>query len=144
MIAYFDTSSIVKWFFDEPYCQLARDVKSNAKTVVTSLIAFPEFLSAVNRATRDDRCLKTDMESIRQEFLRIWPDFQWITVNEGLVKRSAELIFLHDLRSFDAIHLASALVLKEESAAMEVFFSCFDRNLNRAALEHGFMIHRFD
>ncbi|MDY7030718.1 MAG: hypothetical protein SVY10_02275 [Thermodesulfobacteriota bacterium] len=33
MIAYFDGSSIVKWFFDEPHINLSRDVRDKAEIV---------------------------------------------------------------------------------------------------------------
>ena len=114
MIAYFDSSSIVKWFFDERFTELAKDIKNRAKIVVTSLIAFPEVSSAINRACREGRCAKSEMELVRNEFLRIWPKFQWIRVNEELMHQTGELIFEHSLRGFDAVHLASALLLKQK------------------------------
>lgn len=141
MIAYFDSSSIVKWFFDERFTELARDIKNRAKIVVTSLIAFPEVSSAINRACREGRCAKSEMELVRNEFLRIWPKFQWIRVNEELMQQAGELIFEHSLRGFDAVHLASALLLKQEGGAIDLFFSCFDHNLNRAAREEGLLTH---
>lgn len=142
MIAYFDSSSIVKWFFDEPFTELARDIKNKAKVVFTSLLAFPEVLSAINRACREGRCLKSQMEVVRNEFLRIWPNFQWIRVNEDLMQQAGELIFKHSLRGFDAVHLASALLLKQEGGAIDLFFSCFDQNLNRAARKEGLLTHQ--
>ncbi|MBW1677723.1 MAG: type II toxin-antitoxin system VapC family toxin [Deltaproteobacteria bacterium] len=141
MIAYFDSSSIVKWFFDEPLTELARDIKNKAKIVVTSLLAFPEVLSAINCACREGRCLKSEMELVRTEFLRIWPNFQWLRVNEELMQQAGELIFRHSLRGFDAVHLASALLLKQQGGAIDIFFSCFDHNLNRAARKEGFLTH---
>jgi predicted nucleic acid-binding protein len=141
VIAYFDSSSIVKWFFDEPFAELARDMKNEAKIVVTSLLAFPEVLSAMNRACRERRCLKSEMELVRTEFLRIWPNFQWIRVNEELMQQAGELIFKHSLRGFDAVHLASALLLKQEGGEIDSFFSCFDHRLNRAARKEGFLTH---
>jgi len=141
VIAYFDSSSIVKWFFDERFTKLARDIKNRAKIVVTSLIALPEVSSAINRAYREDSCAKSEMELIRNEFLRIWPKFQWIRVNEELMQQASKLIFEHSLTGFDAVHLASALLLKQEGGAIDLFFSCFDHNLNRAAREEGLLTH---
>ncbi|NOR06004.1 MAG: PIN domain-containing protein [Deltaproteobacteria bacterium] len=131
----------MKWFFDERFTGLARDIKNRAKIVVTSLIAFPEVSSAINRACREGRCAKSEMELVRNEFLRIWPKFQWIRVNEELMHQAGELIFEHSLRGFDAVHLASALLLKQEGGAIDLFFSCFDHNLNRAAQEEGLLTH---
>jgi predicted nucleic acid-binding protein len=142
VIAYFDSSSIVKWFFDEPYAELARETKSKAETVFTSLLAFPEVLSAINRVCKEGRCFKSEMEQVRNEFLRIWPNFRWIKVSEEVMQQAGELIFNHSLRAFDAVHLASALLLKQESGAIDVFFSCFDQNLNQAAREEDFFTHQ--
>lgn len=141
MIAYFDSSSIVKWFFDERFTELAKGIKNRAKIVVTSLIALPEVSSAINRAYSEGRCAKSEMDLVRNEFLRIWPKFQWIRVNEELMHQAGELIFEHSLRGFDAVHLASALLLKQEGGAIDLFFSCFDHNLNRAAREKGLLTH---
>ena len=141
MIAYFDSSSIVKWFFDEPFMELARDIKDKAGSIFTSLISFPEVLSAFNRAWKDGRCLKPEMEIVRDEFMRIWPDFRWIKIDERLIGRTENLIFRHNLRGFDALHMASAISLMKESAGIELFFSSFDKNLNRAAQKEGFLIH---
>lgn len=142
MIAYFDSSSIVKWFFDEPYMDLARTIRHDTKIAFTSLLSFPEVMSAVCRAWREGRCSKSDMELVRGEFLRIWPDFQWIKVSERLMRQAGDLIFKHSLRGYDGVHLASALLLKEDGDSIDLFFSCFDRNLNRAAKKEGLMIHR--
>ena len=141
MIAYFDSSSIVKWFFDEPFEDSARNAKDKASIIVTSPIAFPEVMSAFNRAWKDRRCRKKEMEIIRNEFERIWPDFKWIKVNERLLHQAGRLIFKHNLKGFDAIHLASALELKEGAEDIELFFSCFDKKLNRSARKEGFRIH---
>jgi len=141
VIAYFDSSSIVKWFFDEPFTELATEIKGKAELAFTSLLAFPEVLSAINRAWREGRCTKSEMGLVRNEFLRIWPNLHWIRVSEDFMQNAGELIFKHSLRGFDAVHLASALLLKEESGTIELFFSCFDQNLNRAAKEEGLLTH---
>ena len=143
MIVYFDSSSIVKWFFDEAFMEPARDIKDKATSLFTSLISFPEVMVAINRAWREGRCAKPDMELVRDEFMRIWTDFRWIAIDEKLMQRAGHLIFRHNLRGFDAVHMASALLLKEERGNndIDLFFSSFDKNLNRAAREEGFLIH---
>ena len=141
MIAYFDSSSIVKWFFDEPFMELARKVREEAEVCVTSLISLPEVMSGANRARKEGRCSRGEMETVRSEFLRVWPNFQWIDLNEDLMRQGSELVFKHNLRAFDAIHLASALVLKQEGSKLNIFFSCFDKTLNRAASKEGFIVH---
>ncbi len=141
MISYFDSSSIVKWFFDEPYAEIARSLKKETDMAFTSLMSYPEILSAFRRAWKEKRCSKYDMEIVQGEFLRIWNDFRWIKPNEILISNTRELIFKHELKGYDAVHLASSLMLKQESNGMEIFFSCFDKTLNRAAEKEGLMIH---
>ena len=141
MIAYFDSSSIVKWFFDEPFMELARDIKDKSSSVFTSLISFPEVMSAFNRAWREGRCLKPEMEIVRDEFMRIWPDFRWVKIDERLIVQTQNLIFRHNLKGFDAVHMSSAILLMKESSGIDLFFSSFDKNLNRAAQKEGFLIH---
>jgi predicted nucleic acid-binding protein len=141
VIAYFDSSSIVKWFFDEPLMDLARGIKAEAAIAATSLVAFPEVISAIRRAHKDGRCSAAEMALVRDEFLRIWPDFQRVEINDGLVQHAGRLIFKHSLRAFDALHLASALLLKNEAEGLDFFFSCFDRGLNQAAQQEGLITH---
>jgi len=142
VITYFDSSSIVKWFFDEPLMGLSRGMKDKAEMSFTSVISLPEVMSAFNRAWRERRCSKSDMELVRSEFLRVWPGLHRIRANEALILQAGQLIFLHNLKGFDAVHLASALSLKEQIDGIELFFSCFDTNLNRAAQKEGFTIHQ--
>jgi hypothetical protein len=82
------------------------------------------------------------MELVRSEFLRVWPGLHWIRANEALMRQAGQLIFWHNLKGFDGVQLASALLLKEETDGIELFFSGFDKNLNRAAQKEGFTIHR--
>jgi len=140
MITYFDTSSIMKWLFEEPYSEQADQARANADFAVTSLMAYPEVLSAIRRARQEGRCSESEMAFARKEFLSLWNDFTWIRPSEALVFETQDLIFLHGLRGYDAIHLASALVLKRE-AESEILFSCFDRKLNRAAAGEGLQVH---
>ncbi len=142
MIAYFDSSSIVKWFFDEPNSNLARSLKGDSYIAFTSILSYPEVLSAFNRAGREGRCKKADVKNIVGEFRRIWDGFRWINVTENIIFRTSELIFKHGLRGYDAVHLASALILYEEGDGTDLFFSCFDRVLNRAAKKEGLLIHK--
>jgi len=141
VIVYFDSSSIVKWLFDEQHMDLARGIRNEAEIALTSLLSFPEVMSAIYRAWKEGRCSKSHMELARDEFLRIWLDFQWIRVSESLMHQAGKLVFRHGLRGYDGVHLASALLLEEGGDDIDLFFSCFDRKVNRAAKKEGLMIH---
>lgn len=141
MIAYFDSSSLVKWFFDEPHVDLSRDIRDGASLSFTSLVSFPEVMSAINRAGKEGPCSKAEMEIAKSEFLKTWPNLVSLTIDESLIRQAGQLIFTHNLRGGDAVHLASALLLEEEGSDLDIFFSSFDKNLNRAAKKEGLSVH---
>ena len=64
---------------------------------------------------------------------REWAAFGVIEVDQDLVERATELALAHELRSLDALHLASALVLPREDLTMAVW----DRRLHAAARAEG-------
>jgi uncharacterized protein len=64
---------------------------------------------------------------------REWAAFSVIEVDQDLVERATELALAHDLRSLDALHLASALVLPRE----ELMVAVWDRRLHAAARAEG-------
>ncbi len=141
MITYFDSSSIVKWFFDEPCMDQARGIRDSSELVFTSLVSFPEVMSAFNRAWKEKRCSKGSVETVRKEFLRIWPALQWVRPDALLTDHAGQLVFRHNLKGMDALHLACALLLKQEGEGADVFFSCFDKQLNQAAEKEKLLIH---
>lgn len=55
-------------------------------------------------------------------FQKIWIDFQSIKVNEKLIQGTSDLIERHNLRGYDAVHLASALLLKVETKIPNFIF----------------------
>ena len=62
-----------------------------------------------------------------------WAAFNVIEVDQELVERATELALAHDLRSLDALHLASALVLPREDLTV----AAWDRRLHAAARAEG-------
>jgi predicted nucleic acid-binding protein len=62
-----------------------------------------------------------------------WAALRVIEVDQDLVERATELALAHELRSLDALHLASALVLPREDLIVAVW----DRRLHAAARAEG-------
>ena len=141
MIVYFDSSSIVKWFFDESHAVASRNVRDQAEAVVTSPLSYPEVMSAIRRAGADGRCTRNDAKFLREEFHSVWKDFHLVRIEEPLIQRAGDLVFQYKLKGYDAMHLASALALTGSGTKIALFFSSFDRNLNHAAKEEGFKVH---
>jgi uncharacterized protein len=62
-----------------------------------------------------------------------WAGFSVIEVDQDLVERATDLALAYELRSLDALHLASALVLPREDLTVAVW----DRRLHAAARAEG-------
>jgi predicted nucleic acid-binding protein len=63
-------------------------------------------------------------------FLKDWPAFNVVELNPTVAQLASELTARHDLRSLDAIHLASALMFHNEDLTL----ATWDRRLHNAAL----------
>jgi uncharacterized protein len=71
-----------------------------------------------------------------EDFDRDWDSYFILEVSEGLVRRAGVLAEDHALRTYDALHLASALTLLDRVQAA-VTFLCFDNELEAAARGEG-------
>jgi predicted nucleic acid-binding protein len=68
-------------------------------------------------------------QSAANGFRREWPAFGVLEVDQDLVERASALAVQRELRSLDALHLASALVL----ATDDLVLATWDRRLHAAA-----------
>jgi|SRR5690625_6918485 len=61
-----------------------------------------------------------------------WPSLGVVEVDEELTEHAARLTLEYDLRSFDALHLAAALLLPPEGLVL----ATWDRRLHSSAQAH--------
>src|SRR6266542_493139 len=115
VIAYFDTSALIKLVIAEAGADQARLLWEQASEIVVSRLAWPEALAALG--------------VFRACFARCTA----VSVADHLVERAAELAADYDLRAADAIHLATALAAMD---ADSVFVS-WDKRLQQAAIQAG-------
>jgi predicted nucleic acid-binding protein len=75
-------------------------------------------------------------ESAVSRFAQEWPAFAVVEVDQELAERAASLALAGALRSLDALHLASALLLPRA----EVCVATWDRRLSNAARDQGLRV----
>lgn len=133
MIAYVDTSAVVKRVMDESGSDVVTDVWNQADEVVSSEVVYAETraaLAAIQRSGRLDalghRCAVCEAEDILGEMRLVKLDDTIAAAAGGLAER-------HALRGFDAIHLAAALSID----APRIVVTTWDRGLARAASDCG-------
>ena len=132
MIAYLDTSSLVKLYVEEEGSALIRALVERAEVVATSVVAYPEARAALARQRREGGLTSAGYDRAKNDFERDWPRYLTIEVSEAVYRSAGDLAEKHHLRGFDSLHLASYLSLYRDGAR-QIRFSAFDEALNRAA-----------
>lgn len=132
MIAYLDTSSLVKLYIEEEGSHLIRELVERAELVATSVLAYAEARSAFARQRREGGLTTSGFDRAKSDFERDWPRYLTIEVSEAVYRNAGELAEKHRLRGFDGLHLASYVSVYRGGAG-RIRFSSFDEALNRAA-----------
>jgi predicted nucleic acid-binding protein len=136
VIAYFDTSALVKRYMQEADSDRVLALWSAVRTRAVSRLAFAETLSAFRRKQRERPEAHAVVETSLEEFMRDWQTFLIVEVTADLDDPIRRLLADHTLKGADTIHLASCLVLAERLAQSPVF-ACWDEALLQAARAEG-------
>ena len=133
MILYLDTSALVKLVHREEGSGQVRDAFGRAEAVAASVLARIEVHSALARLAREgasDEVLRGWLSA----FSTLWAGMARISMDRA-ADAACGLCLRHPLRALDAIHLASALLLRAEG--LEVVFATWDARLAAAARQEG-------
>jgi predicted nucleic acid-binding protein len=132
VILYLDTSSLVKLYVEETASADVEGLVGSAEVTGTSLIAYAEARAAFARRFRENAFSSKDYNRLRSQFESDWKNFLSVHVNLEIVRMAGDLAEKHGLRGFDAVHLASAVTLREK-LDLPVTFSCYDIRLQNAS-----------
>lgn len=139
MILYADTSALIKLYVAEEGTDSVQDAVSRASVVAASRVAYVEARAALARAWRESRIGKQDVRHAVSGLNEDWERFLVLEVTSDLARRAGDLAEEHALRAYDALQLASALILKGAVGA-EVSFLSFDEDLSHAAQSAGLTV----
>ncbi len=132
MIVYFDTSAVVKLYFEEFYSGEVISLWNKTNYKVMSAVSYAETLSAIHRKKRESGLNETDVKRLVNAFKNDWAGIIRVEVGEKLDPIIEKLTESYSLRGFDAIHLASASIINT-TIDENLIFACFDNNLSQAA-----------
>lgn len=106
--------------------------------MATSALAYVEARAALARRRQAGDLTPAKHRRLVRGFEHDWDAYVQIDVTTALLRDAAELAEASRLGAYDAVHLASARVLRDRGG--EVTFACWDRTLERAAAGQGFRL----
>jgi predicted nucleic acid-binding protein len=139
MIVYLDASALVKRYVAEEGSLEVNDLISRADSALTNLISRAEVAAAIMRASRMGIINREDARKAIIQFRSEWENLQRLPVTEATVGRADSLVSDYDLRGYDAVHMAAALIW-QETIAESITLATYDRNLWNVAQTAGLNI----
>ncbi len=147
---YFDASALVKYYLDEQgswWMRDAIDAKANglyANTITMAWIGVVEVAAALARRHRMGTISSTVWEVTLGVFLsHSRTRYSLVHLEEGIYNTAVGLTKSHPLRGYDAVHLATALVLNRKllrAGLSGLTFVSADKTLCKAAEAEGLRV----
>ncbi len=136
MIAYFDTSALLKFVLQEDGRPVARELWERADAVVTCQLAYAEARAALAAAMRSGRLgARAHQDSVNKVDER-WGQLAAIDVDARLAVGAGALAQVQALRGADAVHLAAAMAIGID----DLVFVSWDSRLVAGALAAGLAV----
>jgi predicted nucleic acid-binding protein len=129
-LVYFDASAFVKLLVDEPGTELAVALWDGCDAAVSSRLAYPEVRSALAAAYRNHDLDRSGLRQAEESWEEFWNATRPVELTPAVERRAGELAEDHSLRGADAVHLASALAMSDQSLIVAVW----DRRRHAGAL----------
>lgn len=136
MIVYFDTSALIPLLVDERGSERACRLWDVADNVVAVRLIYAEARAALAQATRLGRLSATDLDATIDALDGLYANLDLLEIDERLVRRAGELAQHHALRGYDAVHLAAAERIRDDTTVMVAG----DRDLCTAARTLGMAV----
>ena len=136
MRLYLDYSAYAKRFIEETGSREVETLLGEASTLLLSVLAAPEILSALNRLRRENRLRRSDYLTVKRRLADDVRDAEVVTVTEDVVRASVAVLESSVVRTLDALHIATALVSDAE------LFITADRRQSTAARKAGLRVRQ--
>lgn len=135
-LVYLDTSALVKLCVLETGSPLVVALWEGADALVTSRLASTEVSSVLSAAERIGRIDAAPAAQARERWKELNGSLMLVEVSERVSEHATRLASKRPLRAGDAIHLASALLLREAKP----LFAAWDRRLASAGRAEGLTV----
>lgn len=130
--AYFDTSVLLKRYFHERGSSTAQSLLGRHR-LVSSAIAPIEAMSAICRRRNANEIAGRAFLRVTRQFQKDRAKWELIELTPQILDMAEQLVQQQSVRSLDAIHLASALILQAASGFRFPFITSDARQREAAA-----------
>ena len=136
--AYFDTSVLVKRYVQEAGSSAVRRLLQRFRFLSSSIMPV-EAMSAISRRRVSGDLTPRDFLAIRSRLRKDRDYWELVEAGESVLLQAEELVQKANVRTLDAIHLASAMIFKSESR-LTIPFITGDTKQRDAAHLMGFTV----
>ena len=140
MICYFDTSALVKLYVEEEGSELVADYSRKCIFIATSKVAYAEARAAFARAGREGILDTQAYRDVVANFNEDWTSYFALEVSDSVLQRVDTLVDKYPIRGFDALHLASSIILSRRLDGEKLLVACWDARLWDYYLQEGFSL----
>ncbi|MCU1397160.1 MAG: hypothetical protein JWN62_269 [Acidimicrobiales bacterium] len=134
MIAYVDTSTLIKVLIDEVGTTEAGLIWDEPDVLVSARVGHVEARAALAAGRRQGRINNEVLTDSIAGLEILWSQLSVVEIGEALMRLAGDLATAHGLRGYDAVHLAAAHLVSAD------VFSSADRRLCAAASSDGFHV----
>lgn len=139
MIVFFDTSALIKRYLEEAGSDAVAKLWSSATLAAASQLLYAEMIATFARKRREEPSNAAVLDQRQQAFRTDFQTLTRIALDDDVHRRVDDLLGCHPLRGADAIHLASALLVRD-ALQQAVTFACADAKLVAAARAEGLSV----
>jgi predicted nucleic acid-binding protein len=133
VIAYFDTSAVIPLLVGEPSSATCARMWNEASRSISVRLLYPEARAALARAERMGRITKGQHGVAVAELETIITEIDHVEITAELARYAGDLAQAHQLRGYDAVHLAAAMAALDA----ELVLVTGDNDLADAARAQG-------
>lgn len=137
MFFYLDSSVFIKKYFEEIGTDAILKIWKTYSNFAISQVGYSEILGTINKKQKIEKFTDSSKKSLLKQFKSDWDQMLKINVDHSMIPELDKIHSNHLLRGFDAVHLASALLLFRELKEEFLFLSADDQLCN-AAKKFGF------
>ncbi|HLK11181.1 MAG TPA: type II toxin-antitoxin system VapC family toxin [Candidatus Binatia bacterium] len=113
MTLYAESSAVLRWLFDEGDAGVVLENLRQASKVVCSRLTLIECRRVVQRAAIEGRVAEADAAGVLAAFAQAAASWAVLELTREVADRAEVRFPLEPVRTLDAIHLASALALRQ-------------------------------